>query len=96
MLMCQCLAILGGLGALALAPSREGAMLLVPLSGDMASAANIALDGHARLLGKGRLPGSLVVWGGRAGAGALLGEGVIAIAASPALCGDAARAELVG
>ena len=77
---------------LAFAPLSRGPMLLVPLtgkaSGDMA---RIAFGHGAVLLGPGPIRGSLVMIGnGRAMVFALLGHGVIAITAPPALCGDVA------
>lgn len=67
-------------------------MLLLPvLPGSAVRLPAIAVDGDARLLGKGPLPGSLVVIGDRARfAGGVFGAGGLVLSAPAILCGDVA------
>ncbi|WP_315760420.1 hypothetical protein [Sphingomonas sp. Y38-1Y] len=88
----QSLAVIGGAATLWLAPPAEGAMLLVPAPGASVAALNAATGAGARLLGAGRLPGSLVVTGRReAIAGAVLAADALVVAARPVLCGKLER-----
>ncbi|MBO9714978.1 MAG: hypothetical protein J7495_18850 [Sphingomonas sp.] len=81
---------LAGLVLLALWPPVRGAMIVVPLSGQAADAV-LALEGGARLLGEGPLPGSLVVTGNRVKLAAALKGRALLLAAPAMLCGAAAR-----
>ncbi len=81
-----------GLLALALVPPEEGTMLLIPLGVGLGGAINLALAGDARLVGTGRLPGSVMIHGRRSSlSGAMLRAGVLMIAATPPLCGPGAE-----
>ncbi|WP_294260018.1 hypothetical protein [uncultured Sphingomonas sp.] len=88
----QCLLVIGGIGALLLAPPAEGALLIVPVAGSGVGALNAAIGAGARLVGEGALPGSLVVEGRRdAMLATVLRAGGVVVAARPALCGQAGR-----
>lgn len=79
---------IGGLGWLLLAPPAYGAIMLVPLT--PAAAAGLpalALQGEARLIAAGPLPGSLIVEGARGRlAPAALAHAVLPLASPPAGC----------
>jgi len=79
------------MGGLAFAPPASGRMLLVPLSPSaVAMLPAAAVDGGARLLGKGPLAGSLVVEADRDRLnGVSLTSGVVVLAAPATLCGGA-------
>lgn len=72
-------------------PPAEGRMLLMPVTGGASNHMLArAIDGGARLLGEGPIPGSFVITGSHlAIASALSGEAVLIVAAPPALCGGA-------
>ena len=75
----------------ALLPPDHGPILLVSLGGHGASG---LIGPDLRLLGKGRLPGSLVVTGAHpAFMGALLDHEVLILPAVPILCGGAGALE---
>lgn len=80
---------LAALCAFAFAPPAQGRMLLVPLTAAAAdSAAASARASGALLLGRGPLPGSLVVMGVRDDFGALpLAGGILIMSAPVLLCG---------
>lgn len=79
-------------GGLLVAPPAEGAMMLIPLTPAAARALPaLALDGHARLISTGPLPGSLVVYAQRGGLATRLLEHATLTLASP-LTGCAPRA----
>ncbi|ATE66908.1 hypothetical protein [Rhizorhabdus dicambivorans] len=70
----------------AFAPPAQGRMLLVPIAGAGASA--LVVDGGARLIGAGPLPGSLVVMGERDRfVGPALLKGILVLSAPPSWCG---------
>ncbi|MFD1786869.1 hypothetical protein ACFSC3_04715 [Sphingomonas floccifaciens] len=74
--------------AIAFWPPQRGAMLMIPLSGHAATAVDVALAGHASLIGMGPLPGSMVVLGDRAMLGGpALDRGILLLAAPRAICG---------
>lgn len=77
------------LAAIAFAPPAEGQLLLVPLAGQDADTLTVwAADGDTRIVGRGPLPGSLVVQGRAAAlAGAALRHATLIVAAPPAACG---------
>jgi hypothetical protein len=86
----QLLAGAAALAAIALAPPAEGQLLLVPLAGQSPDSSAVwASRAGARIVGRGPLPGSLVV---EARTGALTGEALrhatMIIAAPPAACGS--------
>ena len=85
--------------ALTLWPPASGAMLLVPLDGEnVGVVATLAVASGAKLLGKGPLPGSLVVVGDRAAIIAVpKAAPLLIVAAPPAACGspDAAAAAAI-
>ena len=86
MLLIQLL-LVAGAGWLIVGPPANGAMMLVPLGPQAANALPLlALVGDVRLLGRGPLPGSLLVYGSRR-ARALLRHGIVTLATPPALCG---------
>jgi hypothetical protein len=86
----QCLLAVGGIAALLLSPPATGTLLVVPVVGSGAGALNAALSGGARLIGRGALPGSLIVEGRRdAMLPAVMRAGGVIVAARPALCGRA-------
>lgn len=71
-------------------PPRRGEMLLLPLTGKSAgTVAALALAGGARIVGRGRLPGSLLVSAER---GAMLARalpaGIVVLRAGLPLCGE--------
>lgn len=75
----------------ALLPPDKGPILLVSLRGNSASR---LVGGDLRLIGAGRLPGSLVVAGERPSfAEALLDDAVLILPAVPLLCGSASELE---
>lgn len=81
------LLLVAGAGLLIIAPPASGAMMLVPLGPQAANALPLlALVGDVRLLARGPLPGSLLVYGSRR-ARALLRHGIVTFASPPALCG---------
>ena len=87
------LALVGlALACAAFWPPSQGRMLLVPmLPGAADRLLAQAIEGGARLLGDGPLPGSFVVTGTHpAIAAALRGRAILILAAPPALCGGAA------
>lgn len=75
--------------AFAFAPPAQGRMLLVPLTAAAASSmAAGAREAGALLLGRGPLPGSLVVMGTREHFGPLtLARGILIVAVPARLCG---------
>lgn len=75
----------------ALMPPADGPILLVPLHGQGA----LGMMGEdARLLGKGRFPGSVIISGRHPSfVSALLGQGVLILPALPLLCGSATIVE---
>lgn len=85
----QLLAAGAALAAIAFAPPAEGQLLLVPLAGQDADAVAVwATLGGARIVGRGPLPGSLVVQGRTAPlSGAALRHATLMLAAPPAACG---------
>lgn len=89
----QCLVVVMAVFVAGLAPPRQGAMLLVPVSGaSEGEMLSLLVAGDGRLLGSGAVPGTLVVAGARdALAGMMLRRGIVTIAAMPLLCGDASR-----
>lgn len=84
---------LGGVGAslvlMAFAPPAEGDQMLVPLSGSAAARMlPIVLARGVSLIGRGPLPGSVVVHGLHAAIGAPLAAiGVLTLAAPAVACG---------
>ncbi len=77
------------LAVIALSPPPRGAMLMVPLTGQVAAVVNVAVDGKAALLAQGPLPGSMIVLGDRAALRApALAQGILVLSAPRALCGD--------
>lgn len=81
------LLLVAGAGLLIAAPPASGAMMLVPLGPQAANALPLlALVGDVRLLARGPLPGSLLVYGSRR-ARTLLRHGIVTLASPPALCG---------
>lgn len=80
---------------LAFAPPARGRMLLVPLSSHAAATLPAAaLDGGAKLLAAGPVPGSLVVVADRARLGGVsLAAGMVILSAPPLLCGRGAFGE---
>jgi len=89
MTLVQIGAVVAAMVGLAFAPPARGRMLLIPLSPRAATALPAAVvDGGAKLLGTGPVPGSLVVMADRARLGAVsLADGVIILSAPPSLCG---------
>lgn len=85
----QLLAAGAALTAIAFAPPAEGQLLLVPLAGQGADVLTVwATNSDARIVGRGPLPGSLVVQGRAAAlAGAALRNATLILAAPPAACG---------
>lgn len=81
--------ILIGLPLLAFYPPAQGAMLLVPMTADARGAMlPVALAHGGRMMARGSLPGSIVMWGDRAALAApLLGRAVLVMAADAAGCG---------
>lgn len=75
--------------AMALWPPRTGAMMLVPVGGDLAGTVNAARSAGATLLAAGPLTGSVIVRGDR---GRLMHEagrvGTAVFAAPAATCGS--------
>jgi hypothetical protein len=90
-------AITTSLVGMALSPPRSGAMLLVPLlHQNVDSVAILARASGAMLVGKGPLPGSLVVVGDRSRiAGHFPTGGVLILASLPTGCGDPSALETV-
>lgn len=85
----QCIMVIGGIGGLLLAPPARGALLIVPVAGSGVGALNAAIGAGGRLIGKGTVPGSLIVEGRRdAMMTAVLRAGGLIVAARPALCGQ--------
>ncbi len=81
------LLLVAGAGLLIIAPPSNGAMMLVPLGPQAANALPLlALVGDVRLLARGPLPGSLLVYGSRR-ARTLLRHGIVTLASPPSLCG---------
>lgn len=76
-----------------LTPPREGKMLLVPLGGGAREATAVhAAAAGASILGPGRLPGSMLVAGGRSQiVDEALPAGIVAVNAAGWLCGEARR-----
>lgn len=88
--LCQSFAAATIIVGIALWPPQRGAMLMVPLSGHVASVIDVAMTGGAGLLAAGPLPGSMVVMGDRAAIGRrALDRGILVLSAPRALCGDA-------
>jgi hypothetical protein len=81
--------VLASFAALALAPPRRGAVMLVPLDGaSRAALAPAAVAGGALLLARGPLPASLVVNGSRDRLrDAFRNMHVLIVAAPPRWCG---------
>ncbi|WP_294295012.1 hypothetical protein [uncultured Sphingomonas sp.] len=89
--VCQLSVAAAILTVIALSPPQRGAMLLVPLTGQIATVVNVAMAGKAALLGQGPLPGSMIVIGDRAALRtAASGRGILLLSAPRALCGDRA------
>jgi hypothetical protein len=85
----QCLLVGAAGGVLMLAPPAEGAMLIVPSFAGPAAAIDAAIRADARLIGRGPLPGSVVVRGRRdAMLAGVVAAGAIVIAARPMGCGE--------
>lgn len=77
-----------GLTAAVIAPPANGVMMLVPVTASTGSALNLAMDRHARFLGAGPIPGSLIVEGRRDALWpAMLGSGTMLLAARADWCG---------
>jgi hypothetical protein len=87
-ILAQMLAVVVCLIALVLAPPAEGEMLLAPLTAQAAARLPaLALRDGTRLIGRGALPGSLVVRGRLATLGwPLLVRGIVPIASDRAGC----------
>lgn len=85
----QATAAAAACAALTLWPPSSGKLLLVPIGGQSVDVvAKVALAGGAPLLGRGPLPGSLVVVGERAKiAREIKSWDIILMAAPPAGCG---------
>jgi hypothetical protein len=85
----QLLAAGAALAAIAFAPPAEGELLLVPLAGQSADSMIVwATRAGARVIGRGPLPGSLVVEARTATlAEAALRHATLITAAPPAACG---------
>lgn len=84
----QAIAAGTGMALLAAWPPPTGRLLLVPLRAQSAPALVAeAVDGGARLLGQGPLPGSQVVIGDRSAIARHLPWSVLVAAAPPAGCG---------
>ncbi|MEH3035542.1 MAG: hypothetical protein PGN23_03475 [Sphingomonas adhaesiva] len=83
-----------GLLAMALWPPATGSMTIVPIDGADADRTLVRmLDGHVPVMGRGWLPGSLVVRGDRAAIAALFAPGsVVMLAPTPAGCGTSIAA----
>ncbi|SNS56202.1 hypothetical protein SAMN06295912_10941 [Sphingomonas laterariae] len=78
------------LAIIALAPPARGPMLLVPVTPAAATElAALAVASGSRLIAQGPLPGSLIV-DGDALAGALIGHGILTLAAPRSGCGEKA------
>ena len=86
------LAVIAGATLTLVAPPDDGAMLLVPIhAGASQRVAAIAVDQGALLVGRGPVPGSMVVAGRRtAMLSPMLRAGVLVFAAPPAGCGATA------
>ena len=86
------LAVIAGATLTLIAPPDKGAMLLVPIHAEASQrVVAIAVDRGALLVGRGPIPGSVVVAGRRAAMlGSLLRAGVLVFAAPPAGCGATA------
>lgn len=82
------------LASISLYPPAQGRILMIPLlDRDANATARVALLAEARLLGRGPLPGSMVVIGDRAQiAAGLHAWDMLLVAAPPAGCGADARA----
>ena len=80
------------IGAVELVPPRHGEILLVSATGQArGDLVDLALQSQAALVGAGPIAGSLVVRGDRSAIAAdALAQGVIPLAASRLICGDAA------
>lgn len=88
----QCAAVLCGLALLAFRPPAEGRMLLMPLG--TAGASDMvahAIDGGAMLVGRGPLPGSVIVSGSLARISARVTGAVLILSAPPGGCGPQRR-----
>jgi len=86
----QCSLVAAALGAAALAPTVEGAMLLVPVGADQSTAIRVATAHGARLLGPAAA-GTLLVWADASAVRPLASAGVIAVAAPFIACGKRAQ-----
>jgi hypothetical protein len=86
----QLLAMVGIIGALVAAPPARGRIMLVPFTTNAARGmVATAVDRGASLVGRGSLPGSIVVEGDRAIlVRALFRRGVALLAAPAAGCGQ--------
>ena len=95
MLAAQFAAALGGLGVLVLAPPARGFQLLVPFGASArARMLPLALEHGALLVGRGPLPGSIVVRGTHAALGhPLAAAGILMLAAPAAACGTTGDAD---
>lgn len=88
--LCQTFAAGAIIAAIALWPPQRGPMLMVPLTGHVASVIDVAMTGGAGLLAAGPLPGSMIVMGDRAAIGRqAFDRGILVLSAPRALCGDA-------
>jgi hypothetical protein len=89
-LLIQLLAMIGIVGALVAAPPASGRIMLVPLTAGAAHGmVSMAIDRGASLVGRGPIPGSIVVDGDRALLlRALLRHGVALLAAPVSGCGQ--------
>jgi hypothetical protein len=85
----QLLLVLTTLAAALSMPPARGAMLLIPLDGQIPAAAlNVALDAEARILARGPVPGSLIVDARRARVVTpLFKAGILTVAAPARWCG---------
>jgi hypothetical protein len=88
----QIAAAIVGLLAMALWPPASGSMTIVPIDGSDVNRVLVrAVAGHAQVMGRGWLPGSLVVRGDRTAIAALFATGsVVMLAPTPAGCGETA------
>ncbi len=95
MTLAQIGAVIAALIGFAFAPPAQGRMLLIPLSsGAAARLPAAAVDGGAKLLGRGPVGGSLIVVADRARLTAVSpAMGMIILSAPAFLCGSAAAGE---
>lgn len=88
---CQLLAVVVGLAALALWPVEGRATLLVPvLPGSGARLAAFAVDQGAAIVGRGAVPGSIVVQGPEGLTLSMLAKGIVPVRSADKGCDTAA------